>query len=80
MKDKSLTERYKYNTRRILAETNLYATGRWIKAKFPSICSCGNHINLGDECWYIPYQHKVKCETCEKRNYPSELKTLLKER
>lgn len=57
--------------------TDLYASGRWIVAKYHSACPCGKYIIPGDDLWYVPYQKKGYCSTCKKQTYPKELKDLL---
>lgn len=36
----------------------------WIKAKFPSRCSCGRDVAKGDRILYFPGARRVECETC----------------
>lgn len=56
---------------------DLYASGRWVVARYHSKCTCDKHINPGDDLWYVPYQKKGYCSTCKKKTYPEDLKNLL---
>lgn len=56
---------------------DLYSNGKWIVAKYHSNCKCGQHINPGDDLWFIPYKKETWCTKCGHSLYPPALKKLL---
>lgn len=37
---------------------------RWIAARYPTRCHCGEEIKRGDRAYYYPRGKKVVCEKC----------------
>ena len=71
---------YRERGRAISQVGDLYSRGRWLKAKYSSICKCGNTIKPGDDLWYVPYQKRSFCYQCGASNYSDDLKALLSDK
>ena len=56
---------------------DLYSNGRWIIAKYHSLCPCGKHISPKENLWYVPYKKQAYCQSCGYSIYPPDLKKLL---